>query len=114
MPSPNLDHVFAALADPTRRAILRRLEAGEATISTLAEPFAMSLPGLSKHVRVLEEAGLVRRRVVGRTHWISLDPGPLRAASDWIAHYRRFWESSLDRLDQLLTTEQESAQTVKD
>lgn len=98
-----LDRLFSALSDPTRRAILARLAAeGEATISDLARPFAMSLPGISKHVRVLEGAGLLERRVSGREHRCRLQPRPLKDAVDWLAEYREYWEGQLDALGHYL------------
>lgn len=97
-----LDRVFRALADPTRRAMLRRLAEGDSTIGDLAEPFEMSLPGASKHIRVLEEAGLVRREVLGRTHRCSLVPGPLSEADRWLRFYERFWTDRLDSLEREL------------
>jgi DNA-binding transcriptional ArsR family regulator len=93
-----LDRVFRALADRTRRAILRRLSTGSATITELAAPFGMSLPGVSKHLTVLEQAGLVARTVEGRVRRCSLQPGPLREADSWLVEYRSFWESALDSL----------------
>ncbi len=93
-----LDGVFRALADRTRRALLARLERSPASITELAEPFAMTLPAVSKHVRVLESAGLVAREVDGRVHRCSFDPSPLREADAWLAHYRGFWEETLDAL----------------
>jgi DNA-binding transcriptional ArsR family regulator len=93
-----LDRVFAGLADPTRRAILKRLATGEKTISELASRFDMSLPAVSKHVRVLERAGLARVRREGRSRHTTLVAAPLREASDWIQRYRRFWEFQLDQL----------------
>jgi DNA-binding transcriptional ArsR family regulator len=97
-----LDRTFAALSDPTRRAIIERLAAGESSVTGLAAPFAMSLPAISKHLRVLEDAGLVTRERDGRVHRIGLAPGRLRDASEWIAHYRRFWEERLDSLARYL------------
>jgi DNA-binding transcriptional ArsR family regulator len=99
-----LDHVFGALADPTRRAILARLARGEALVTELAEPFPMSLNAVSKHVRALERAGLVRRTVVGREHHCALEPAPLRRASSWLEHYRAFWEGRLDALEHFLAS----------
>ncbi|SMH34415.1 ArsR/SmtB family transcription factor [Mesorhizobium australicum] len=103
---PETDHLsatFAALADPTRRAILARLARGEASVTEIAEPFSMSLPAVSKHLKVLERAGLVRRGRSAQWRPVKLDPAPLRDAAGWIDHYRRFWEESLDRLDAYLT-----------
>ncbi|MCB1233659.1 MAG: winged helix-turn-helix transcriptional regulator [Verrucomicrobiae bacterium] len=97
-PSAALSATFAALADPTRRGILERLSTGEATVTELAAPLSMSLPAVSKHLRVLESAGLLDRRRDGRTHHLRLNPAPMRAAREWIDFYRRFWESSLDQL----------------
>ena len=92
-----------ALADGTRRAILSRLSKGEARVTELAEPFDMSLNAVSKHILILERAGLVRRRIQGREHILTASPKPLDQAAEWIEHYRRFWEQSLDRLDEYLT-----------
>jgi DNA-binding transcriptional ArsR family regulator len=103
--SEQLDHTFAALADPTRRAILTRLAGGEATVSEIARPFDMSLAAISKHLRVLEQAGLLNRRVVGRVHWLSLNAQPMTAAVEWLAFYQRFWDDSLDALSGLLSEE---------
>lgn len=97
-PDRDLDRVFAALANQTRRAILNRLGTGSATVSDLARPFDMSLPGVSKHLRVLEEAGLVQRRVDGRVHHCSLHPPPLEEAERWLTDNRRFWEDQLTAL----------------
>lgn len=102
MQADRLNAVFAALADPTRRAILQRLSAGEAGVSELAEPFEMSLPAVSKHLKVLENAGLVRRGREAQWRPVSLRAEPLAEAADWIESYRRFWEQSLDRLDDYL------------
>jgi DNA-binding transcriptional ArsR family regulator len=99
-----LDHVFGALADPTRRAILARLTRGEALVTQLAQPFPISLNAVSKHVRALERAGLVRRTVVGREHRCALEPTPLCQASHWLEHYRAFWEGRLDALEQFLAS----------
>jgi DNA-binding transcriptional ArsR family regulator len=103
--SSPLDVTFAALADPTRRAILLRLAEGEASVSELAEPFAndMSLPAISKHLTVLEKAGLVNRRKEGRTHWITLAAKPMQEAASWLDFYRRFWDERFDALDDLLS-----------
>jgi len=97
-----LDRTLAAIADPTRRAILSRLARGEARVTDLAAPFAISLNAVSKHLRVLEHAGLVRREVRGREHRLSLDARPLRKAAEWIAAYEAFWEQRLDALDAFL------------
>lgn len=99
---PSLDGTFAALADPTRRAILARLRRGPQRVGDLATPFEMSLNGISKHVRVLERAGLVRREVRGREHHLHLRAVPLRDAACWTDAYRGFWEGRLDALDALL------------
>lgn len=100
--SSNLDRVFHALAHPARRAILRRLADGERNLSELAAPLRMSFPAASKHVRVLERARVVRRRVVGRTHICRIDGKPLAQADRWLEEYRRFWERNFLRLDALL------------
>ena len=100
--SPSLDRVFHALAHPARRAMLRRLAGGERNLSELAAPLRMSFPAASKHVRVLERARLVRRRVVGRTHVCRIEGKPLADASGWLEGYRRIWEGSFQRLDALL------------
>ena len=98
-----LDSVFAALADPTRRAILARLAVGEASGTELARPFAMSLPAVSKHLRVLERAGLIARGRDAQWRPCRLEVGPLRDAADWMEPYRRFWDESFGRLDDHLT-----------
>ena len=97
-----LDRTFAALADPTRRAILARLASGQASVTELAAPFSMSLPAVSKHLKVLERAGLVAR--ARRAQWrpAELQAEPLHEVADWLADYRRFWEERLDRLDEYL------------
>jgi DNA-binding transcriptional ArsR family regulator len=100
--SLRLDIVFRALSDATRRGMLASLALGEKTVGELAEPFAMSFAGASKHVKVLEEAGLIRREVRGRTHICTLEPGPLASADQWLRHYERFWTGRLDALEQLL------------
>lgn len=102
-----LSVVFAALADPTRRAILLRLAAGEATVTELAEPFPMSLPGVSKHLRVLQRAGLIEQGREAQWRPCRLRAVPLKAAEEWIDQYRRFWEESFDRLDEYLKELQE-------
>jgi DNA-binding transcriptional ArsR family regulator len=102
MPSDHLNATFAALADPTRRAILARLALGEATVTELGKPFDMSGPGLSKHLKVLERAGLIARGREAQWRPCRLVAGPLKGASDWLEQYRRFWEESFDRLDDYL------------
>ena len=103
MPTDTLDSTFAALADPTRRAILARLASGgEASVKELAEPFEMTLPAVSKHLKVLERAGLISRSRVAQSRPCRLEAGPLREVSDWVEQYRRFWEQSFDRLDEYL------------
>ena len=103
-----LNETFAALADPTRRAILARLARGEASVTELAAPFAMTLPGVSKHLKVLERAGLIARSRDAQWRPCRLNPGPLKEATDWLERYRRFWEASLDRLDDYLKELQET------
>jgi DNA-binding transcriptional ArsR family regulator len=103
--SAALDSVFHALADPTRREMLRMLTAGQRNIGELAAPFSMSFAAASKHVRVLETAGLVRRRIEGRSHICQIDPAPLAAANEWLRFYEGFWTSRFDRLDALLKAE---------
>jgi DNA-binding transcriptional ArsR family regulator len=100
--SRTLNQTFAALADPTRRRILAHLARGDRRVTDLARPHAMSLPAVSKHLRVLEKAGLLRRRRYGRVHEMQLDAKPLKKAAQWVEEYRRFWEGSLDRLAQYL------------
>ena len=97
-----LDLTFAALADPTRRAILARLASGEASVTELAEPFEMSLPAISKHLKVLERAGLIARGREAQWRPCRLAAGPLKDAADWLDHYRRFWDESFDRLEDYL------------
>jgi DNA-binding transcriptional ArsR family regulator len=103
MSPDRLSTTFQALADPTRRAILARLISGEVSVTELAEPFEMSLPAVSKHLRVLEHAGLITRGRQAQWRPCRLEAGPLKDAADWLEHYRRFWEQSLDRLDGYLT-----------
>ncbi len=100
----SLDVTFSALADPTRRAILARLAHGEAPVTELAAPFDMSLPAVSKHLKVLEKAGLIARGRSAQRRPCRLEVGPLRDAMNWIDGYRRFWEGSLDHLDDYLKT----------
>jgi DNA-binding transcriptional ArsR family regulator len=97
-----LNRVYGALADPTRRTIVGLLAAGEVKVGTLADRFPISFNGVSKHIKVLERAGLVRRTVRGREHWLRLRPAPLREASRWLEHYREFWETRLDALEDFL------------
>jgi DNA-binding transcriptional ArsR family regulator len=97
-----LSTTFAALADPTRRAILARLASGEASVTELAEPFDMSLPAVSKHLKVLERAGLIARSREAQWRPCQLDAGPLKGVAEWVEHYRRFWAESFDRLDDYL------------
>ena len=102
MPTDTLSPTFAALADPTRRAILSRLSEGEASVTELAEPFEMSLPAVSKHLKVLERAGLIARGREAQWRPARLNADRLKDASDWLGSYRRFWEESFDRLDEYL------------
>lgn len=99
---PSLDLAFAALADPTRRRIVARLARGEIRVTDLAQPFAISLNAVSKHVKALERAGLVRRTRVGREHWLRLRAQPLRQVQDWVSQYERFWNQRLDALGEFL------------
>src|ERR1700728_5326593 len=99
MPADRLTATFSALADPTRRAILARLISGETSVTELAEPFAMSLPAISKHLKVLERAGLIVRSREAQWRPCRLEPRPLKGAADWLEHYRCFWEESFDRLE---------------
>lgn len=102
IPFPSLDATFAALADPTRRAILSRLAQGHTHVGDLAQPFPISAPAVSRHLRVLEQAGLIEREVAARHRICHLRPHALQAAHDWLQQYRSFWEASLDRLAELL------------
>jgi len=97
-----LDQTYAALADPTRRAILTRLQQQEACVTELAAPFNMSLNAVSKHLQMLERAGLIRREVRGREHYLSANPEPLQYAADWLNAYQQFWNHRLERLDAFL------------
>jgi len=97
-----LSSTFAALADPTRRAILSRLSRGEMSVTDLAEPFKMSLPGVSKHLKVLERAGLISRGREAQWRPCRLNAAPLKDVADWVEHYRKFWQESFDRLDEYL------------
>jgi DNA-binding transcriptional ArsR family regulator len=113
--SRTLNRTFAALADPTRRRILAHLARGDKCVTHLAKPHAMSLPAVSKHLRVLEKAGLLRRRRYGRVHEMQLDALPLKQAAQWVEEYRKFWEGSLDRLADFLekTRNQKTKQEKK-
>jgi DNA-binding transcriptional ArsR family regulator len=102
MPTDRLSSTFAALADPTRRAILARLALGETSVTALAEPFDMSLPAVSKHLKVLERAGLITRGREAQWRPCRIEPGALKPVDDWLERYRRFWEASLERLDDYL------------
>jgi DNA-binding transcriptional ArsR family regulator len=110
---PQMNSVFHALGDATRRKMLRDLTRGERTVSELAEPFEMSLAAASKHIRVLEHAGLIRREVRGRTHICRLDPGPLASAHEWLSFYERFWTSRLDELERLLRSEDAAKSKIR-
>src|SRR5271166_72667 len=110
--TPQLNSVFHALGDATRRRMLRRLAGGERTVSQLAEPFAISLAAASKHIKALENAGLIRREIRGRTHVCRLDPGPLATAHAWLSFYERFWTERLDVLERLLRQEDASRPTT--
>jgi len=111
----SLNRTFAALADPTRRQILAHLARGDQRVTHLAKPHAMSLPAVSKHLRVLEKAGLLRRRRYGRVHEMQLEAEPLKQAAEWVEKYRKFWEGSLDRLAEYLekTTKQSQKKGAK-
>ena len=102
MPRDRLSLIFAALADPTRRAILARLASGETSVTELAEPFEMSLPAISKHIKVLEHAGLIARGRDAQWRPCRIDAAPLKEVSDWADRYRHFWDESFDRLDDYL------------
>ncbi|AWC25651.1 metalloregulator ArsR/SmtB family transcription factor [Aminobacter sp. P9b] len=109
MTEDRLDATFASLADPTRRAILARLAQGEATVNELAEPFEMSLPAISRHLKVLERAGLISRGREAQWRPCRLEAGPLKDIANWVEHYRRFWDASFDRMADYL----KELQTVK-
>ena len=102
MTADRLTHTFAALADPTRRAILARLASGEASVTELAKPFDMSMPAISKHLKVLERASLIARGRDAQWRPCRLRAAPLKDVADWVEHYRKFWEESFDRLDEYL------------
>jgi DNA-binding transcriptional ArsR family regulator len=114
MPPDQLSSTFAALADPTRRAILARLATGEASVTQLAEPFEMSMPAISKHLKVLERAHLIARGREAQWRPCRLEAGPLKGVADWIEHYRTFWEQSFDRLDDYLRTLKAQSSKPKD
>jgi DNA-binding transcriptional ArsR family regulator len=111
--SHTLDRTFAALADPTRRGMLEHLSRGDMCVTDLARPYSMSLPAVSKHLRVLENAGLIRRRRNGRVHSLKLEAAPMQQAQQWIEEYRKFWEGSLDRLDEYLKQLQKQESDAK-
>ena len=111
--SDSISSTFAALADPTRRAILARLALGETSVTELAEPFAMSMPAVSKHLRVLERAGLIARGREAQWRPCKLKAEPLRQAAGWLDEYRRFWEESFDRLDEYLQRVQAEQKQTK-
>jgi DNA-binding transcriptional ArsR family regulator len=111
--STTLNRTFAALADPTRRRILAHLARGDQRVTHLAKPHTMSLPAVSKHLRVLEKAGLLRRRRYGRVHEMRLDAKPLRQAAQWVDEYRKFWQGSLDRLAEYLENENRPSEKKK-
>jgi DNA-binding transcriptional ArsR family regulator len=112
--SEQLTTVFLALADPTRRAILERLTHGEASGTELARPFSISVPAISKHLRVLEHADLILHRKDGRTHQFRLAARPLKEAATWLEHYRQFWEAQFDSLDTYLLATEEEEQDIDD
>jgi DNA-binding transcriptional ArsR family regulator len=114
MTSDRLSTTFSALADPTRRAILARLISGEASVTQLAEPFAMSMPAVSKHLKVLEHAGLIARSREAQWRPCQLNAGPLKEVADWAEHYRRFFEQSFDRLDDYLREMRKQQQSEDD
>jgi len=107
--SAELDQIFSALADPTRRAILRGLTRCPATINEIARPFPISLNAVSKHVMVLERAGLLRREIKGRQHYCWIEPRPLRQADRWLEHYREFWEQRMDALESYVAREYQAS-----
>ena len=111
--SPDLSAVFAALADPTRRRMIERLARGEMSAGELAAGFPISLPAVSKHLKVLEHSGLLKRTVVGRVHRLRLVPKPMSGAAEWIESQRRYWNAAFDRLDQFLTQDQRGKKTTR-
>jgi DNA-binding transcriptional ArsR family regulator len=114
MESDELSTVFSALADPTRRSILMRLMEGDASVAELAEPFAMSQPAVSKHLKVLEGAGLISRSRVATSRFSHLEAGPLKEATEWMQAYKRFWNDSFDRLDEALAEYMEEEEESND
>ncbi|HUP57049.1 MAG TPA: metalloregulator ArsR/SmtB family transcription factor [Bdellovibrionota bacterium] len=113
MAPDHLSQTFAALADPTRRAILARLAGGERSVSDLAKPFDMSMPAISKHLKVLERAGLIARSREAQWRPCRIEAGPMKTALEWLDEYRRFWEASLDRLDEYLKEIQKEKKDVR-
>lgn len=113
MTPDELNSAFAALADPTRRAIVARLASGEATVKQLAEPFAMTQPSISKHLKVLERAGLISRGRAAQTRPCRLEPAPLQTIAQWVGMYRNLWEESFDRLDAFLQSTQSTPRKGK-
>ncbi len=113
MPRDRLSLIFSALADPTRRAILARLASGETSVTELAEPFEMSLPAVSKHLKVLENAGLIARGRDAQWRPCRIDAAPLKEVADWADRYRRFWDESFDRLDDYLKKMQKEKKDVR-
>jgi DNA-binding transcriptional ArsR family regulator len=116
-PQDRLDNVFGALSDPTRRAILARLAAGDANVTELSAPFKVSQPAISRHLKVLERAGLISRRRRATARLSHLEPEPLREATDWLARYRRYWEDRFEQLDELLASmqsERRAARSITD
>lgn len=111
--SAGLDETFSALSDPTRRAILARLASGESSVSELAEPFDISLPAISRHLKVLERAGLITRGRDAQWRPCRLEVAPLKEAAGWIEHYRRFWDKSFDRMDAYLNDLQQGGPDAK-
>jgi len=111
--SAELDRIFSALADPTRRAILRTLAQRPATVNEIAGPFPVSLNAVSKHLMVLERAGLIRRQIKGREHHCWIEPRPLREAEDWLQHYRTFWEQRMDALENYVRRKYEAKGRAK-
>jgi DNA-binding transcriptional ArsR family regulator len=111
--SAELDRIFSALADPTRRAILRTLAQRPATVNEIASPFPVSLNAVSKHLMVLERAGLIRRQIKGREHYCWIEPRPLREAEHWLEHYRTFWEQRMDALENYVRRKYQAKERAK-